>query len=193
MTGKEFADAILSGDMNRRNLAIKTLYKSTSVRGAIYNWVKQYNLVKMTPEDVLQEGVILLDALVREGKFREESKPETFLLGICKNLIRDSRKKVDRIQLKETFTDSEMDSGETASDTMEMIELQAEEETRDQALRKAIAALTEGCREVLRLYYLEQKNMAQVAEDRGLANANQAKKAVDRCRQSLREKLGIAA
>ena len=193
MNGKEFSAAITSGDINRRNAALKLLYKSPVINGTIRTWVNQYNIVKMAPDDILQEGIILLDALVREGKFREESKPETFLLGICRNLIRDNKKKVDRIQLKETFTDAEMDSGETASDALELVELQEEEESRDQLLRKAMAALTENCREALKSYYLDQKSMAQVADDRGLANAKQAKKAVDRCRQSLREKLGIAA
>lgn len=191
MNGEAFAAALLSGDMSRRNTALKMLYTSPLVKASIRQWSKQYNVFKTSPEDVLQEGIILLDDLVRRGKFRVESKPETFLLGICRNLIRDHKKKVDRVDLKENFSDADLDSGESAGDALEMIALNDEEEQRDHLLRKAMAALTDKCREALRLYYLEQKSMAQVAADRGLANAEQAKKAVARCRQSLKDNLGL--
>jgi RNA polymerase sigma factor (sigma-70 family) len=190
MNGSEFNEAILSGDATRRNAALKMLYKSQIVQGTLRQWAGQFNLFKMEPEDILQEGIILLDNLVREGRFRGASKPETFLLGICYNIIRDHKKKVDRVELKESFSDADLYRPETLADALELKELSAEEADRDDRLRAAMAELTEKCREALRLYYLEQKSMAQVAVERGLANANQAKKAVDRCRQSLRDAAG---
>ncbi len=145
-----------------------------------------YNLRDKTSDDVLQEGVILLDELIRTGRFRGDSRVETFLLGICKNLIRDSVKKVNRVVLKDSFNDAALSSEDDVADHLELSELTQAEQRRDNALQEAMRQLTDKCREALSLYYFEQKTMAQVAEARNLANAEQAKKAVFRCRESLR-------
>jgi RNA polymerase sigma factor (sigma-70 family) len=159
---------------------------SPVVNGKIRDWAKMYNLRDKDPDDVLQEGIILLDEMVRSGRFRAECRVETFLLGICKNLIRDSVKKVNRIVLKDEIPDSAFKSEDALADFMETFEQVHAENRRDVALHDAIKQLTEKCQDALRLYYFEQKSMAEVAEMRNLANAEQAKKAVFRCRESLR-------
>lgn len=177
-------------DQNRRNQAFKILYKSPVVHGKIRDWAKMYNLRDKTPDDVLQEGIILFDELIRSGRFRGESKVETYLLGICKNLIRDSAKKVTRVVFKEIISEEAHLSEDQLADFMEMIELREHEQRRDNALLEVMKKLTDKCREALRLYYFEQKSMLEVALSRQLANAEQAKKAVFRCRESLRELIG---
>jgi RNA polymerase sigma factor (sigma-70 family) len=180
----------LSTDPLRRNRAFAALYKSPVVNGKIRDWAKVYNLHDKEPDDVLQEAIILLDEMLRSGRFRAESRVETFLLGICKNLIRGSLKKVNRIVLKDAVPDTAMHSADELADYMVLSELSAAEQNRDVALRDAMSKLTEKCQEALRLYYFEQKTMQQVAEHRQLANADQAKKAVFRCRESLKELIG---
>lgn len=180
----------LSTDPNRRNRAFAALYKSPVVNGKIRDWAKVYNLRDKEPDDVLQEAIILLDEMLRSGRFRAESRVETFLLGICKNLMRDGLKKVNRIVLKDTIPDAAMHSADELADYMVLSELSAAEQNRDTALRDAMTKLTDKCQEALRLYYFEQKTMQQVAEARQLANADQAKKAVFRCRESLKELIG---
>lgn len=183
-------EALMDTDQNRRNQAFKILYKSPVVHGKIRDWAKMYNLRDKTPDDVLQEGIILFDELIRSGRFRGESKVETYLLGICKNLIRDSAKKVTRVVFKEIISEEAHLSEDQLADFMEMIELREHEQRRDNALLEVMKKLTDKCREALRLYYFEQKSMLEVALSRQLANAEQAKKAVFRCRESLRELIG---
>lgn len=186
MSQPDLTAALLGTDPLRRNQAFKTLYMSPVINGKIRDWAKMYNLRDKSPDDVLQEGVILLDELIRSGRFRGESKVETFLLGICKNLIRDSVKKVNRVVLKDSFTDAALHSEDDLADHLELSEQTQAEQRRDTALREAMRQLTDKCREALRLYYFEQKSMAEIALARALANAEQAKKAVFRCRESLR-------
>lgn len=187
MSPPDLAAALLSTDTARRNQAFKQLYISPVVNGKIRDWAKMYNLRDKTPDDVLQEGIILLDEMVRTGRFRGESKVETFLLGICKNLIRDSVKKVNRIVFKDNLPETTPLSEDELADHLELSELTEAEQRRDRALQETLGQLTEKCQEALRLYYFEQKSMIEVAEARNLANAEQAKKAVHRCRESLRE------
>jgi RNA polymerase sigma factor (sigma-70 family) len=186
MSPPDLTAALLGTDPQRRNQAFKTLYMSPVINGKIRDWAKMYNLRDKTSDDVLQEGVILLDELIRTGRFRGDSRVETFLLGICKNLIRDSVKKVNRVVLKDSFNDAALSSEDDVADHLELSELTQAEQRRDNALQEAMRQLTDKCREALSLYYFEQKTMAQVAEARNLANAEQAKKAVFRCRESLR-------
>lgn len=190
MNPADLIAALQSTDQNRRNQAFKILYKSPVVNGKIRDWAKMYNLRDKTPDDVLQEAIILLDDLIRSGRFRVESRVETFLLGICKNLIRDSSKKVTRVVFKETIPEEALKSEDHLADCMEMTELHEQEQRRDNALTEVMKKLTDKCREALRLYYFEQKSMVEVAAARQLANAEQAKKAVFRCRESLKELLG---
>ena len=190
MNPADLIAALQSTDQNRRNQAFKILYKSPVVNGKIRDWAKMYNLRDKTPDDVLQEAIILLDDLIRSGRFRVESRVETFLLGICKNLIRDSSKKVTRVVFKETIPEEALKSEDHLADCMEMTELQEQEQRRDNALTEVMKKLTDKCREALRLYYFEQKTMVEVAAARQLANAEQAKKAVFRCRESLKELIG---
>jgi len=178
---------LLSTDPNRRNRAFATLYKSPVVNGKIRDWAKMYNLRDKEPDDVLQEAIILLDELLRSGRFRAESRVETFLLGICKNLMRDGLKKVNRIVLHDTIPDSALYSADELADYMVLSELSAAEQNRDVVLHETMKKLTDKCQEALRLYYFEQKTMQQVADERQLSSADQAKKAVFRCRQSLKE------
>ncbi|HMX39569.1 MAG TPA: sigma-70 family RNA polymerase sigma factor [Saprospiraceae bacterium] len=180
----------LSTDPQRRNRAFAALYRSPTVNGKIRDWAKLYNLRDKEPDDVLQEAIILLDEMLRSGRFRAESRVETFLLGICKNLMRDGMKKVNRIVLKESLPETALNSADELADHMVLSELTDAEQNRDKALREAMTKLTDKCQEALRLYYFEQKTMQQVAEARQLANAEQAKKAVFRCRESLKELIG---
>lgn len=190
MSPTDLTAALFSSDQNRRNQAFKMLYKSPVVNGKIRDWAKMYNLRDKAPDDVLQEGIILLDDLIRTGRFRGDSRVETFLLGICKNLIRDSSKKVTRVIFKETLPEEALKSEDQLADYLEMSELQEHEQRRDNALSEIMKKLTDKCREALRLYYFEQKSMVEVAAARQLANADQAKKAVFRCRESLKDLIG---
>ena len=178
---------ILSGDPAKRNQAFRLLYESRQVKAKIREWADFYGLKGMANSDVLQEAIILLDKTVREGKFKGESRVETFLLGICKNIIRDGSKKASKVILADSFSDNLTDEGDIADNNLMLKEQSDTEIRRDDALKKAMSQLTEKCQENLRLYYFDNQAMAAVAQARGLANAEQAKKAVSRCRQSLRE------
>ena len=179
--------AILSHDERVRNRAFRLLYDSQKVKAKIREWMDFYKLKDRTSGDILQEAIILLDETVRNGRFKGESRVETFLLGICKNMIRDGGKKASKVVLADTFADNLTDEDDAADRIVLADELSDSEKRRDEALKISFARLTQKCQDALHLYYFDNKSMAAVAEIRGLADADQAKKAVHRCRQSLRE------
>lgn len=179
--------AILSHEERVRNRAFQLLYQSQKVKAKIREWMDFYKLTDRTSSDILQEAIILLDETIRNGRFKGESRVETFLLGICKNMIRDGGKKACKVVLSDSFSDNLTDEDDIADHLIMGNELQDWEQKRDNGLQIAFGQLTSKCQDALRLYYFENQSMAGVAQARGLANADQAKKAVSRCRQSLRE------
>lgn len=178
---------LLSTDPDQINKVIETLYLSPRVQGKIREMSKFYTLRSEEPDDILQRGLMLLYDMVLDNKFRGESKVETFLIGICKNLIRDSVRRVKRVDYKEALTDADLKNAEDQSENMVLFDLTDLEAQRDKEVEKSFSQLTEKCQNALKLYYLEGKRMAEIADLTNLSNANMAKKTVHRCRQTLRK------
>ena len=180
--------AIQGKDAAARNNALKTLYMNPAITNKVRELTKMYGNHKHDPDDILQEGIILTDRLIREGKFQQKSKISTFLISVCRNILRSNVKKVDRIEMRETIEDKDQkELVNSPEEDMIVVEQTADKSKRDNVLQDLLKQITPNCQENLRLYYFEEKNMAQVAEARQLKNANQAKKAMSRCREQLRK------
>ena len=178
--------AIKSGIAIDRDKALKQLLLDPVVNGKIRDLLNMYNLKHLESDDILQEGLILLDDLVRSGKFRGDSSVRTFYISICRNLMRADMGKVKRVVL----TDDERnldDKDDTSADAhIVLVEKTKMEQQREVILTRLLSQITEGCQETISLYYYKAFSTAQVAFERGLANANQGKKALSRCREQLR-------
>ena len=189
LENEEIVRYIAGEDINKRNRALKTLYNDPVILNKVKALVHDYNLTRKTPDDILQEGIILLDSIIRKGAFKGESKVSTFLLSICRNLIRDANKKVERIEWRETIQDHDLKKMDEEGHLpgIELREMDDEEKQRDKALQQVLGEMSENCREAIMGYYFKNMTMDQLADARGLANKEQAKKAVYRCRNRMRE------
>ena len=184
---KDIESKLQSSDPNLRNQALRALYMDPVINGKVKHWANQYNLTICEPDDILQEAIILMDEKIRNGSFQGKSKVRTFLLGICFNMIRDQKKKVNRIDLKGEFYDSEQMPEELQYDLMQIHEKTKEEEDREVLLGAALGDLKEKCRDLLKDYYYKQMSMAQIAEKLNYGAAQTANTAVYRCREKLRK------
>ncbi len=186
-TDSQLITAIKSNDATQQNWALRQLYMDDVIRLKIRDFIQYYG-TNQDEDDLLQEGIILMRRLIREDKFAGNSKVRTYLLGICRNLIRNDLKKVHRIELREVITDADVKNETEAADNFIVLEEQDETvQKRTVLLQGLFERLTEKCREGLNLKYYRDNTMAQIAEARQLKNANQAKKMVDRCRKQLRK------
>jgi RNA polymerase sigma factor (sigma-70 family) len=178
-------------DLQTRNNAYKSLYNSGMVANQVKTWLADFRPRHLDADEVIQTAMILLDNILLSGKFnlRGNVKVSTFFLGICRNIIRSGARKVSRVEFKPGFTDADFASADQVADQLVLIEQDDLELERDERVRAALKLITEKCQEALHLYYYEGKSMAQVALARALANADQAKKAVHRCREQLQNEL----
>lgn len=183
---RQLITAIKSGG-DQENWALRQLYMDKVITLKIKDFIQHYG-TKHDADDILQEGILLMRRLIQQDKFSGNSKVRTFLIGICRNLVRRELKKIERIDLKPDISLISSDNLVEKMDDYLFIEEQtAEEAKRDNILKALLERLTEKCRESLKLKYYKDQTMVQIAETRQLKNANQARKAVDRCRQSLRK------
>lgn len=150
--------------------AISALYLSN--RRPFVKWAyKQFGLSEADALDVYQEAIM---AFVRQQPLAGvalQCKPSTFLFAIGRNLalkqLRDRMRHGNNdhaaFRPKEPMNDPQ-------------VFLDAEREHARQVIEAGMAALSDRQREVLRLYYFDGKNMAEIAELMGYNNPNVAKK-----------------
>lgn len=185
LTDKEIIEGIKSDHIRDHDLAIKALYLDTVLTLKVKDLVNRYGRAKVDADDILQESILVVRESVRNGKFKGKSQIRTFLIGVCKNKILSGKRNADHFISTGDFTKHEQVDEETSSIIFE--EQSESRNRRNKILKELILQTGQKCQEALNLYYFLQYNMNQVAEKRGLKNANQAKKAVARCRDKLKK------
>jgi RNA polymerase sigma factor (sigma-70 family) len=175
-----------SPDQRKRNTAFRSLYENQKIWASVKNLAIRYRLDISEVDEIIQLGIVKLDAKIRNGDFEERSKVETYLIGICKWLVWDKVKKNMKTSSFEITPDSVEEKEFFQSEQYVDMEQNQWETERNQLLRELINQMDDKCRQSITTYYLQEKSMKDVAEERGLANTTQARKALDRCRKKLR-------
>jgi RNA polymerase sigma factor (sigma-70 family) len=133
-------------------------------------------------EDMYQNGLMLIDDHMKEGKFRGGTV-KGFLYQVCFNLWRNELKRKKTLPLPE--------DGEALSVTT--IDPQKELERKEKAdlLGKLFTQLGDKCRKILRLkfFVIDNFSMEEIAQQMGFKNAQIAANALSKCRKNLKELL----
>lgn len=137
-------------------------------------------------QDCYQNGVMLLNAQLTEGKYKGGAI-KGFFFQICFNLWRNEtkRKKPISIQQEEMNFTSTSDGPQHALEAKERAEL----------LEKIFAMLGESCQKILNLkfFMVDQFSMDDIAQQMGLKSAQNASNALSKCRKRLWELLNEQA
>ncbi|HVN48770.1 MAG TPA: sigma-70 family RNA polymerase sigma factor [Bacteroidota bacterium] len=129
-------------------------------------------------EDILQDALIVFWEQIRSGKFIYEAKLSTYIYGISKNLwMRRLYKKKRELPMP----DDEPDWRDDAQTPLE--ELIATEESNSVA--QAMERIGSPCKEVLLMYYWEERSMEEIAEALHFSNADTAKSKKYQCKKTL--------
>ena len=196
LTDTEMLDALRGNDVRAHNAALRQLYDDNAVNAKVRQMVHDYKY-KTDPDDVLQDGIILLNDMVRDGRFGGRCRISTFLVAVCRNLIRNQTRSAERIILKEEVKESDITDdylNDPQNEPFKVEELKEDLQKRDTLLRGLIAKLKDRCRELLRLRYFEAYNMNQITEALQLNNAAHAANVAQDCRQSLQRMIdGVPA
>ncbi|MFZ7107715.1 MAG: RNA polymerase sigma factor [Bacteroidota bacterium] len=133
-------------------------------------WAKnQFDLNEEDAKDIYQDVVLVLWNNIQSGRLTELTcEIKTYLFAIGKNQILNFRKKRDR---EVTLEPVHLMNG--IENTMEMND---KREYNKKLVEENLNRLPEHERKILELYYMQQKDMKQIAAEMGYKNADVAKK-----------------
>ena len=113
-------------------------------------------------EDVVQETMIRYLAAARAGKMNNPESVGAFLNGICRNVILEYRRRSLRDEPITEKTPEPTVRGLSEADLLEM----------RQAVAHGIEQLSVRDRQLLRMFYLEEKSKEEILKLTGMTDAN---------------------
>jgi len=170
--------ALLQGLARSDKKAIETIYREN------YNMIQSLIINNSgsadDARDVFQEAMIVLYERVRSGSFELNCLIKTYVYSVSRRLWLKRLQQMNHYSqvtdnLQETVpVEDEIDENERINNEF-------------QAMAKAISSLGEPCKSLLEAYYLEKKNMQEIALSFGYTNADNAKNQKYKCLMRLKK------
>jgi RNA polymerase sigma factor (sigma-70 family) len=146
----------------------------------VQNFVLQNNGNYDDARDIFQEAMVVLYEKSRDPQFELTCQIKTYLYSICRRLW------LKRLQQQSRFGTPVEDFEETVPVEEEIEakeQLDADFETMDVAMR----SLGEPCKSLLEAFYIQKKQMVEIAEEFGYTNADNAKNQKYKCLMRLKK------
>lgn len=169
---------LLEGLARNDRKAVETLYRQN------YSMVQTYILNNSgttdDARDIFQEAMIVLFEKAKEGSLELNCQIKTYLYSVCRRLW------LKRLQQLQRF-------GAPVESVEEIVPVEEElegHERRNEAfgvMEKAMNHLGEPCKSLLEAYYIQKKQMLDIASDFGYTNADNAKNQKYKCLMRLKK------
>lgn len=131
-------------------------------------------------KDVFQEAMIVLYEKARSGNFELNCQIRTYLYSVCRRLwlkrLHQSNRYSPEVHHLENLVPVEDD-----------IEEHVRRDSEFEMMEKAISSLGEPCKSLLEAYYLQKRNMQEIALSFGYTNAENAKNQKYKCLVRLKK------
>jgi len=155
---------------------------------AIYS--KHYNMVQSLiinnngsaddARDIFQESMIVLYERARSGTFELHCQLKTYIYSVCRRLW------LKRLQQMQRYV-PEMNELEEIVAVDEEIDSHEQKNQEFHLMEKALAAIGEPCKSLLEAFYLQKKNMTDIAGTFGYTNSDNAKNQKYKCLMRLKK------
>ena len=170
--------ALLQGLARSDKKAIETIYREN------YNMIQSLIINNSgsadDARDVFQEAMIVLYEKVRSGSFELNCLIKTYVYSVSRRLW------LKRLQQMNHYAPVTDNLQETVP-VEEEIEENERINNEFQAMDKAISSLGEPCKSLLEAYYLDKRNMQEIALSFGYTNADNAKNQKYKCLMRLKK------
>jgi RNA polymerase sigma factor (sigma-70 family) len=171
---KELLEGLALGDKK----AVETIYKDN------YNMVQSLvinnNGSVQEAKDIFQEAMIVLFEKARSGSFELNCQIKTYVYSVCRRIW------LKRLQQNNRYSNEI----ESMIGTVPVEEDVEEYEKRDQEfvmMEKAIGSLGEPCKSLIEAFYIQKRNMQDIASQFGYTNADNAKNQKYKCLMRLKK------
>lgn len=169
----EFSEQVLLKGLAKNDAkAIETIYKNNF--NMVQSFVLNNNGSYDDARDIFQEAMIVLYENVKSEKFVLTCQIKTYLYSICRRLW------LKRLQYANRFT-TQVESLEETVPVEEDLEHQEKRNLDFAIMERALGSLGEPCKSLLEAYYLQKKDMTDIASIFGYTNADNAKNQKYKC------------
>ncbi len=170
--------ALLEGLAQNKREAIETIYKE--YYSMVQSLVINNNGNSDDARDIFQEMMIVLYEKAGSGSFVLTSQLKTYIYSICRRLW------LKRLLQQQKFI-SEISNLEETIPVEEELEIHEQKNGELMMMEKAMLSLGEPCKSLLEAYYLQKKNMTEIAGNFGYTNADNAKNQKYKCLMRLKK------
>ena len=175
----EFSErALLNGLAGNDARAIETIYKNNY--SMIQSFVLNNNGTYDDARDVFQEAMIVLYENAKSESFVLTCQIKTYVYSVCRRLW------LKRLQHNNRFT-TKVESLEETVPVEEDLEIQERRNIDFAIMEKALGSLGEPCKGLLEAFYLQKKDMTDIAASFGYTNADNAKNQKYKCLMRLKK------
>ena len=148
----------------------------------VTHWLQSQGAGEQDAADIFQETVLVLIEQVRQNKFRGESKLNTYLTGIARNLwLNEQRSRLRRNNREELFAGA-MDTA-TEPDAQQRI---YNRENR-QKLLKLFEEIGNVCKSILTGYYFEKRSIKELLLVTNYENEQVLRNKKSKCMKHLKD------
>ena len=169
---------LLEGLARNDRKTVETLYKQNY--SMVQAFILNNNGTTDDARDVFQEAMIVLYEKVKDGSFELNCQIKTYVYSVCRRLW------LKRLQQLQRFG-APVESLEEVVAIEEELE---EHEGKNEAfgvMEKALNHLGEPCKSLLESYYIQKKQMLDIAAEFGYTNADNAKNQKYKCLMRLKK------
>jgi RNA polymerase sigma factor (sigma-70 family) len=170
--------ALLKGLALNDRKSVETIYK------LFYNMVQTLiinnNGSADDARDVFQETVIVLYEKAKTGTFELNCQLKTYVYSVSRRLW------LKRLQQQQKYVPNIAGLDETVP-VEEEVDNHSQRNSEFQMMEKALLHLGEPCRSLIEAFYLQKKNMQDIAGHFGYTNADNAKNQKYKCLMRLRK------
>ncbi|MFZ4057418.1 MAG: RNA polymerase sigma factor [Ferruginibacter sp.] len=178
MSTLEQEQELLKGLATNDKQAIEAIYRENFA--SIQSFVLNNNGSIDDARDIFQEAIIVLYEKSKSATFSLNCQIKTYVYSICRRLW------LKRLQQLNRYS-TQVENLEEIIPVEEEIEEHEKRNTDFILMEQAMAKIGEPCKSLLDAYYLQKKNMQDIAAEFGYTNADNAKTQKYKCLVRLKK------
>ncbi len=178
MTTDSKDQALLKGLAENDRKSVESIYQQ--YYSLIQALVINNNGTSDDARDIFQEALIVLYDKARSGTFELHAQLKTYLYAVSRRLW------LKKLQAAKRFSRDLANAEETIA-TTEDLELYERKNLEYELMEAALQQLGEPCKTLVEAFYLQKKNMNDIAAEFGYTNADNAKNQKYKCLMRLKK------
>lgn len=170
--------ALLEGLAKNDRQAAETLYRQHY--SMVQSMVIHNNGTNDDARDIFQEAMIVLYEKSRSGSFELNCQLKTYVYSVCRRLW------LKKLGQRQRYI-PDMNGIEETVPVDDDVEVHEQRNGEFQVMEKALLSLGEPCKSLLEAFYLQKRNMTEIAGSFGYTNADNAKNQKYKCLMRLKK------